>query len=1093
MLFLPHSSWIPNIDLKPISSDLVSVDGTISAIYDSLFSNENFVHIGTLYLDDPLVVPTEWISACTIDGKSGKLRPVQCRVDADGKMSVFLSLKNVRSITISLDNVVIPIRHDHFFSIDDSASYCDYSPVIRLTGTIPPPVVWSATCYYQLGLKIVKKFRPKTDLVFPIISSNNWYICKVFSDGRVIVESLLSSSSSSSLTTDPIPLNSVWWACEEDTSDKISSLHKVELCNTNEQLIEGIGDHVVKRPLTLYALSTLDTPIGSIDNAPKNLVQIAIDGNRVWTKDKVMVNMYLVLPTSSNDDLSVTTPNLSSSWFHSLTPSHSSNIYEKISVAIGKGIENFAINLSVQKNFDIKQMRTLLIDKKLKMVENNVCENQSRTCLWLRSIRPRRSLSSAQIGYLSDVIVQDFLNHWGFDNILKSVKKFLISKKGDDDRLEDSLAAIDGATQVPVAPYEMNESHKSPPPPPLGSWLISGRKCVHQTTLIKNAFPEELESLYRIISWFHQFSSNETTLTHSSFLGNQDIFTNTGKWNIPDLPDIQDTLFRYMAWIYKRGYDTFISEIQTSVFPLIEDIDCESTIPMSNTSLIDEIFLGEKFIAERARALKIIYPQINEFKCYIYSSSGFNKSKNRWKSSFHLVWPDVIVDGRLAPIIRQTAVEYFLYKTSWCTFFKRMQYRLMNHFEANIWENVFDQTTSNCMNGLRMPFSNKASWVKTSSTLKYPKVENRHCFPRGTVEIKFGESVKCSSLKRIEEAEKNLTKNELENQNDIVHDRTQYKSIDKNTINRTTAFFTAMKAIGGDSVSDTPVSVEWTETVVDPKTLSEEEIYEWIKRGSCRRGIAKITEFCEKFVDEFETADLKIFDGHSIESLRRTDIWAKMTPAAQAGLKTRFRKYLLRKSSGTIKEEEPPQVEESTICSDDESIASPPIDDETDTFDAISVPLEYMRRFDGTVNEFEKMFKGCYKSSNGGLGYWVHTNTSVSWISERAERGNGWGSFVDVYGKSHAVDSIVKVSFYHHCGKVVVASNDNKSKSFLLIVKAVKSFTEPDDGVYHRLVLPNMSDDSFRLLEEDELVSQREEYEKRWLCMNNASQVCKNS
>ena len=146
---------------------------------------------------------------------------------------------------------------------------------------------------------------------------------------------------------------------------------------------------------------------------------------------------------------------------------------------------------------------------------------------------------------------------------------------------------------------------------------FNGRKCNHQLRLAKLASSEELAKLSEIVAWWNQWNSADKFLSHSSLMGNRDIFTDTGKWVIPDDPETQATLFAHMAWIYKRGYDTFISEIQTPLFPLIEDLDMESTLPMENTVAVDQMFLDEAllFVKERARALHVIYPTQREFTC----------------------------------------------------------------------------------------------------------------------------------------------------------------------------------------------------------------------------------------------------------------------------------------------------------------------------------------------------------------------------------------------------------------------------------------------------------------------------------------------
>jgi len=1085
-MFLSHPDWVASIELFPVSPSLLIIDGSVSASFDFLFSGEGFFRIGSLSLPSP-TTPTHWLSACRIDNKP--IRPIQCRINEKNEIEVFLNFKYFRSITVFFDSVMIDIGQP----TTQSVTYNSLGPIVKLSGTIPAPVFWDSPNhhYFEVDIKLPQNIRPKKDLFVPILSSSIWFVCKIFADGRVIVEFAHSNVSLPSDT--PVPLSSVWWL-PGDTGEPVSpdfAVAKIDLINSSrEQLITPPGKPVICFALNRIESSELDV---NVPGVPRNLVQLLISSNGVEASENVMINTNIVYRIGTPKKV-IDPSNWLSAWQSTLSVSD----FAAISKSVGEGIEQYANGLCDRASgrLNVAQLRSMLIDKKINSVKR--ADEPDNTCAWLRArVRP---LAPGQLGMISDHIVLTVCESWGLDLVLEKVKKFLSSKVEDMEfELSDNVVLSPTIRDESLVPDNNRDVYR--PPPPLGGWMISGRKCAHQIRLAKNALPDELDTLYRIINWFHQWSTSDSELTHSSFLGNQDVFTNTGKWKIPDDPNVQKILFKHMAWIYKRGYDTFISEIQTPVFPLIEDIDCESTIPMSDTTLIDEIFLSDRFIAERARALKIIYPNISQFKCYIYSSSGFNKSKGRWKSSFHLVWPNLVVDGRLAPIIRQTAVEYFLYKTNACTFFKRMQYRLANHYDANIWENVFDQTTSNCMNGLRMPYSNKASWVKTSgsNTIKYPKVEDRHCFPRGTVVVKFKPTMEDDgssdrAMERLIEAEKLAGSVPMQDQNTIINDRTQYKSIDKNTINRTSAFFKAMKVIGGDTVADLQVSVEWTETVHDANNLPDEDIEVWIKRGSCRLGgphESQLTPFNEVFVEEFETADLDIFEGHTLDSLRRTDIWEKMTPAAQAGIKTRFRKYLLRKSAtkndGTTDtkvkvENEQVSTSETEEEEEGEEELPPPVDDEEERFEEIAADLQYVRKYTGTVIDFERQLKSALKCSNSE-GYWIHTQTSVSWTSERERTSNGWGSFLDVYDKRSTIQS-VKVSYYYNCGKIVIAENQ-ASKVYMLILKAVKSFSDADDHVYHKLNLPHLSEESFPLLDEDELLAQRDEYEKRWLCMKN--------
>ena len=46
-------------------------------------------------------------------------------------------------------------------------------------------------------------------------------------------------------------------------------------------------------------------------------------------------------------------------------------------------------------------------------------------------------------------------------------------------------------------------------------------------------------------------------------------------------------------------------------------------------------------------------------RCLVYSASGFNKGKDKLKTSFHLVWPQLVVDSDSAPWLREITLMIF--------------------------------------------------------------------------------------------------------------------------------------------------------------------------------------------------------------------------------------------------------------------------------------------------------------------------------------------------------------------------------------------------------------------------------------------------
>ena len=992
-----------------------------------------------------------------------------------------------------------------------------------------------AAGYKELSSLLPVECRPSADLEFPVIH-NGVSMCRIYTDGRVVVDSGIAVSECSSSSAVFARKGSVWLS---SVRFAISEGERVDLCGNRPVPGQEVKLHfqaglamlqgklavarmhtpcsvprdfendpsvalLAQLPvspssnLTFFALNKVSTP-----NIADRYSRLVLDVNgALWGAGFEAGNVRVI---SVSGIVFVPTKN-SAPPNYSLLPLFTSRLdpahWQALQSAMAEGIFDYASRVLGAGKLDVDQLDHLLLAK-LVSVEK---AKSIKRCVggWATQVA---GASEVPVTDLAELLTPLLVSEWQLERLLERIKKFVATK---------STSHPQGSMEVVQRPAY----HQSARASLIDTMRFNGRKCMHQLKIAKKAEPEEIEVLNEIVNWWHQWSSNDRQLTHSSLMGNQDIFTDTGKWTIPDDPDVQAVLFKYMAWIYKRGYDTFISEIQTPLFPLIEDLDMESTLQMEDTKSIDDMFTDKLFfIKERARALRVIYPHIDEFTVYVYSSSGFNKSKGRWKSSFHLVWPQVIVNGHLAPIVRQTTVEHFIYKSTSSTYFKRMQTRLINHYEANIWENVFDQTTSNALNGLRMPFCNKATWIKTNFGSKSPSVENRHCFPKGAIRIRFEPvefgspaelaAAEARAMALILEAEKRDT-SELNNmplirdQNTLVGDRTQYKQSDKNSIHRTSAFFAGMKNAGGDRREFHTVHAEWTEEVHNVHELSEAEVAVWIQRGSCRRqmnGSTKLTEFDKTFVECYEKADLEFFAGHTIDTLRETELWHKMTPAAQAGLKARFRKYL-QSSSGlgvktgglsdlarlaqlaqTAKAAQVPTEErvrrfeeEFDVFGDDQVL--PPMGTENEEFaqfdvwpDQLPNVFSFRKTKDEFVTQLQQLLEG---------GYWIHSPLSATWVSPReAPRTNGWSSCMQIdYGNRKPTQQ-VSASLYYHCGKVIL-SGPTDSSAFNRLVLAVTKIAEPDDRLYHRLNMPEEYEQGFPLIDHDKALLQREEYERRW-------------
>lgn len=232
--------------------------------------------------------------------------------------------------------------------------------------------------------------------------------------------------------------------------------------------------------------------------------------------------------------------------------------------------------------------------------------------------------------------------------------------------------------------------------------------------------------------FFYLYETTGSNMTHCSLMGATDVFTTTGKWFFPDAPDVQKQLFSHIEWLFPRKVYLYISERQTPRFPFIEDLDIQAApdwqgelgpgqkrVPpddliMKKPQRINGQVVGDpgELMIRRAHAIHMIYPHLDHLECLVYSASGYNKGKDLLKSSFHLVWRQLIVDADRAPVIRHVTLGLFAKETRRTgSFLNHLQSRLIQLDASNNWELVFDSTTINARNGLRLPYSDKASMV----------------------------------------------------------------------------------------------------------------------------------------------------------------------------------------------------------------------------------------------------------------------------------------------------------------------------------------------------------------------------------------------
>lgn len=258
-----------------------------------------------------------------------------------------------------------------------------------------------------------------------------------------------------------------------------------------------------------------------------------------------------------------------------------------------------------------------------------------------------------------------------------------------------------------------------------GDWLIK-----------KNIEEKDMPKFEEIRQFFYLYETTGSNMTHCSLMGASDTFSSTGKWHFPDSPEVQKQLFENIEWLFPKKMYLYMSERQTQRFPFIEDFDVQARMDYTDPEMPtdgsrpppDHLIMNKpirtgpnpddvtgdpgELMKWRALAIHMVYPHIDELDALVYSASGVNKGKEMLKSSFHLVWPQLIVDPDRAPVLRHVTLGIFRKQTMLKgSYLEDRQKRLLNLHESNSWELVFDSTTINARNGLRLPYNDKASMV----------------------------------------------------------------------------------------------------------------------------------------------------------------------------------------------------------------------------------------------------------------------------------------------------------------------------------------------------------------------------------------------
>ena len=258
----------------------------------------------------------------------------------------------------------------------------------------------------------------------------------------------------------------------------------------------------------------------------------------------------------------------------------------------------------------------------------------------------------------------------------------------------------------------------------------------------------------KAIEWLRNFEvplDTVTGYTHSSLRGGRDPTTRTGRIQVPDDPRFQKELATHIASLYDAHEPATLVEMSTNHFPFVEDIDIEATMGGTNQPGIgppDRIVHNPhdhfRFWRFRALSLHRLFPK-STLRLVLYSASGKHNEKGCFKTSFHCVWPDLIVDRERAHQVRLSTIDSFADAASrprvhggdddgeWAA---QLLERLVasappGAAASNSFESLFDITGVRA-GSLRMPLCDKV--VRDAPGRPY---EGRPIQPVGEIEFEF--------------------------------------------------------------------------------------------------------------------------------------------------------------------------------------------------------------------------------------------------------------------------------------------------------------------------------------------------------------------
>ncbi|CAK9109727.1 unnamed protein product [Durusdinium trenchii] len=259
----------------------------------------------------------------------------------------------------------------------------------------------------------------------------------------------------------------------------------------------------------------------------------------------------------------------------------------------------------------------------------------------------------------------------------------------------------------------------------------------------------------------HAVAADVKEFTHSSMKGFGDEYArNSGKFKFPDDPGSRadlaqtiETAHRLSEHMSGTRLKLFLCEHPTEIYAFVEDIDivgdskggCPSVMRHPGSKQFDY-----ELLKWRAKILHKVFPGSEPLRLVLYEACGWYTGTGSFKESYHLVWPEILVDKETAIAARRFTLEHF---EAWSS---EQEHRLSELLEKaqkfspkNTWENIFDATTTRPTVGARMPYSDKRSRMLDNKF----KQENRKVLPVAELVFHFEESQELPSVQVVAHAE----------------------------------------------------------------------------------------------------------------------------------------------------------------------------------------------------------------------------------------------------------------------------------------------------------------------------------------------------